>query len=150
MIRRHTLSSIVRIPDDLRRDALRCKHQHFRQILLDKPIMTLARQIPYPVDRQMHSLIMLGDGFLEPHEDDLEGEQDTAYCYPIHFPRGARLFQEYQQVELAKNTLYSFNHAVSHGLYVPDTAKTFSLFLCVGILTTKEYAWRKKRGLLLL
>lgn len=148
MIRRHRLTAMIRIPAALRREALRYKDHHFKQVFLDKPVMSLARHIPYPVERQIHNLIVLGDGYLEPHFDSIEGALETAFCFPLHYPKGMRLFQEDQAVKVRKHELYSLNHAVMHAVDVPETARTFSVFLCVDIMTPQDYAWRKKCGLL--
>ena len=150
MIRRHPLTTMIRIPAALRSEALRYKDHHFKQVFLDKPVMSLAKQIPYPVERQMHNLIVLGDGHLEPHFDSIDGALETAFCFPVHYPKGTRLIQEYQAVRLRKRELYSLNHAVMHAVDTPETARTFSVFLCVDIMTPEDYAWRKKRGLLAL
>jgi hypothetical protein len=143
MIRRHALKVQPRIPVLLMKHMLKFRCREFYQHFLEEPVLSIARSIPYPIDRQVHSLIMLGQGGIPEHTDDLKSVLGTAYCMPLHIPKDARLIQGAQSVILTKRSLYSFNHHDYHGVSIPEGSGTYSLFLVADILTLASCLVRK-------
>jgi hypothetical protein len=120
MIRRHALRGQPRIPALLMQHMVKFRFREFYQCSLEQPVPSVAQSIPYPADRQVHSLIMLGEGGIQEHTDNLKSLLGTAYCMPLHIPKGARLVQGAQSVILAKRSLYSFNQHDYHGVSIPE------------------------------
>lgn len=143
MIRRHALRAKPRIPASLMEHILKFRFREFYQHFLDDPLLSVAKSIPYPIERQVHSLIMLGDGGIPEHTDNLKSVLSTAYCVPLHIPRGSRLIQGHQSIRMRKRHLYSFNHHDYHSVSIPDGAGTYGLFLIVDILTLESCRGRK-------
>lgn len=137
MIRQLKLHDKLRIPAKLRAMALDLTDIDFAQRELDDPVLSIARVIPYPVERQVHTLIVLGGGATGQHTDWLPEFHNITYCVPFHIPMRAMLRQEYQSVLLQNGCCYSFNKSVDHGVDVPDTVKTYSAFIVIDIMTEK-------------
>lgn len=148
MIRQLTLKKAIRIPRSLRETVRKNANCSFMQVNLDARIKSIEALIPYPAERQLHGLVILGDGATDMHIDQLDGCTQTSYCIPIKLPKGAMLWQEDQGVVLEVGRLYSFNQHYRHGVTVPDGSRTYSAFFVVDIVTPKELAWMKSRGLL--
>lgn len=133
MIRKVVTKNKIRIPASLRSEAKRGSGRSFWQFFIDTPIRSVSKIIPFPIERQVHSLVVLGDGWVQEHVDHLPDFNKTAYCIPIHLPRGAT-FHQYDQVRLLEEgSCYSFNHNEMHGVSVPEGCKTYSAFLIVDI-----------------
>jgi hypothetical protein len=147
MIRQITLQKGIRIPRSLKEMARKNADCSFTQIHLDERLKSIEALIPYPAERQSHGLVVLGDGYTEMHVDGLSGCNQTTYCIPINLPKGAMLWQNDQGVVLEIGSLYSFNQHYLHGVAVPDGSRTYSAFFVVDVLTPKELARMKLRGL---
>lgn len=148
MIRRLTLTSKPRIPAALRMKARKHPGRHFYQVQLEEPITSIAKLIPYPAERQVHSMVVLGDGGVERHTDDLPEFLATAYCVPFHIPRNARIWQEEECRIMEEGNCYSFNHEIDHAIDSPEGSQTYAAFIVVDILKKsvveqiKEHAQR--------
>ncbi|MEG1350440.1 MAG: hypothetical protein RSD49_20630 [Hafnia sp.] len=133
MIRKLTLATKPRIPAKLRKAAKNLSDMRFRQIQLSEPVSSIAKLIPYPVERQRHSLIVLGSGQVPTHEDDTQHILATSYCIPFHLPKNARLHQNYQKVMMVEGACYSFNQNDSHGVDSPEDCQTYAAFIVVDV-----------------
>lgn len=143
MIRR-IKSNKMRIPSSLRQLAKTMVDFDFKQIQLDLPVYSIAKIIPYPVERQLHSLVVLGCGHVEMHTDDISDCISTSFCIPFHLPKGARLCQEGGYlVRMKEGVCYSFNQRERHGVDVPDSSYTYSAFIVVDVLSKEAM---KKAG----
>ncbi len=131
MIRKFRLHA--RLPGHLRDLTRKTYSEDFKEILLENPIGFVAKQIPYPVERQAHALIILGYGHVDMHTDYLIDYNKTSYCIPIHLPKDARLCQNDQLVKMEIGWCYSFNHEEMHGVDVPDGCRTYTALLIVDI-----------------
>ena len=139
MIRCLRVQSKFIIPSALRRLAKIYADSSFRQVELDSPIPSIARAIPYPIGRQSHCLVVLGNGGISEHADSLPDYLSTAYCIPFHIPRGARLWQNDQRVIMEPGRCYCFNQSDYHKVDVPDSSRTYSAFVVVDILKIARY-----------
>lgn len=134
MIRRLKPTSKPRIPAEIRAKARKYPGRRFYQSQLDNPITSIAKMIPYPIERQFHSLVVLGDGGVETHTDDLDDFLATAYCVPFHIPKNARLWQEDECRVMEEGECYSFNHERDHAVDSPEGCQTYAAFIVVDIL----------------
>lgn len=147
MIRKIAFPNKPRIPAYLREKAKNITSNHFVQVHLDDPIISIAKQIPYPHERQRHSMVVLGNGGVETHTDDLSGYLDTNFCIPFHLPRGAAFSQNYDSVIMETGKCYSFNHREDHSVQIPNSSYTYSAFIIVAILTPRglqDEHWREE------
>lgn len=133
MIRCLSLKRKVKIPASLRSEARRGANRSFWQHFIDSPIRSVAKVIPYAPERQVHSLVVLGDGWVQQHVDHLPDFNRTAYCIPIHLPKGALFHQDDCERLLEVGVCYSFNHNELHGVSAPEGCKTYAAFLVVDI-----------------
>lgn len=134
MIRRIKLKTKLKIPAKLRGLAKRYSSRSFEQIELEQSVASVVGAIPYPENRQVHSLVVLGSSYIEEHTDTLRDFISTSYCIPIHIPKGARLWQCDQRVSMVSGTCYSFNQSDYHKVDAPEDSRTYSAFLIVDIL----------------
>lgn len=155
MIRRVAFSIKPRIPAVVREAAKEhALDKSFFEVQLDDLIPSIANQIPYSFERQIHTLIVLGNGGVESHCDIMVTDyNDTFYCIPFHLPQGATISQKDHRVALELGACYTFNHKDYHGVEVPDSCQTYSAFIVVSVLSLrglederrrKEWMWRSQ------
>lgn len=118
----------------LRAKARKHPGRHFYQFQLEEPITSIAKLIPYPAERQVHSMVVLGDGGVEMHTDDLDEFLATAYCVPFHIPKNARIWQDEECRIMEEGNCYSFNHERDHAIDSPEGSQTYAAFIVVDIL----------------
>lgn len=147
MIRQIKLHDKIRIPAKLREMALGLTDISFAERELEEPVLGIAKFVPHPVSRQVHTLIVLSSGATKQHTDWLPEFLDTTYCVPFHLPMRAMLRQEHQSVLIENGACYSFNKSLDHGVDVPGDAKTYSAFIVIDVLTEKAFADKCLNGI---